>query len=340
MSRGKHSDPHDERARTLARGQQATEMAVNNPLATAGFFSSAKRLTLPLGPALDSERVRGYPIDMRAKAHTAEWPPHFDTALEGHFVPLIQFGLGCFERFLAGEGEIWLQTALAVGRFLIASQEPDGSWLNRRPFRHTFLMPPRWRCGMAQGEAASLLVRLYLEVGDPALAESAHQALKPLFRPPAEGGVCARLDGAPWPEEYPTNPPSMVLNGAIFAWWGVRDVAVGLADTDAARAFREGVDGLAANLARFDTGSWSLYCLHRYPVAPVASSFYHVLHITQLEAMHALAPRAAFSDTRERWIAYLDSPWLRSRALSRKILFRLVVPRNRLLARAPWAARA
>lgn len=304
---------------------------------TAGFFSSARRLTLPLGPSLDPRAVRGYPIDMRVKAHLPQWPPEWVASLDGHYVPLVQFGIGCYERFLAGEGEVWLQTAAAVGRHLVAKQEDDGSWLNRDPFRHTFLLDAPWRCGMAQGQAASLLVRLFLTTDELAFADAARSALSPLARPREHNGVCALLDGAPWPEEYPTNPPSFVLNGAMFAWWGLRDVAVGLGDETAAVAFEAGVDALAANLWRFDTGHWSLYCLYPLPIQSIASSFYHALHISQLQAMNILAPRPEFTAMQKRWVTYFGSRRLRWVAFARKALFRLIIPRNRLLAdRLPW----
>jgi heparosan-N-sulfate-glucuronate 5-epimerase len=274
---------------------------------------------------------------MRAKATVAEWPPGWAPSLDGHYVSLIQFALGCYERFLGGEEEVWLQTALAAGRHLVAKQEPDGSWLNNLSVPHTFSLGAPWRCGMAQGEAASLLVRLFLTTGEEVFARAARAALAPLSRSSANGGVSASLEGAAWPEEFPTQPSSFVLNGAMFGWWGLRDVAVGLGDEEAARAFETGVETLAANLWRFDTGGWSLYCLYPHPVRPVASSFYHALHIEQLKAMNVLAPRPEFSEMQARWQAYFESSRLRWLAFSRKVLFRLMVPRNRLVAnRLPW----
>jgi hypothetical protein len=295
-------------------------------------------MTLPLGPAFDSDSVRGYPIDMRVKAQTPQWPPSEADRLADDFVSLAQYGLGCHERWLGGEGEVWLDGALAVGRFLLDNQEADGSWLNRMPFTHTFPLRAPWRCGMAQGEAASLLVRLHLQTGEQAFADAAQLALAPLRRPSAQGGACAWLDGAPWPEEYPTTPPSYVLNGAIFAWWGMHDVGRGLGDSGAASAFQTGVDTLASHVDRFDTGWWSVYSLYPHPIKPISSSFYHTLHITQLEAMQRLAPRPSTEAARQRWAKYRESPGLRRRALAEKIAFRLVVPRNRLLGhRLPWA---
>jgi heparosan-N-sulfate-glucuronate 5-epimerase len=253
------------------------------------------------------------------------------------YVPVAQYGLGCYERWLAGDGDEWFDAALETGRYLVEQQEHDGSWLFWQRFPHTFPMALPWRCGMAQGEAASLLVRLYLETHDEVFADAASRAVAPLLTPVHDGGVNALLGGQLWPEEYPTDPPSFVLNGAIFAWWGFRDVGIGLGDAAALRAFDEGVDTLAANLHRFDSGGWSLYCLRRYPVAHIASSFYHALHIAQLDAMNAVAPRAEFVSVRARWIGYVESAPHRRRALVRKVLFRLIVPRNRLLAlRLPW----
>ena len=251
---------------------------------------------------------------------------------------MAQYGLGCYERWIAREGDDWLDAALTVGRYLILMQQPDGSWLNQLSFSHTFPLRAPWRCGMAQGEAASLLVRLHLETREPAFEEAAGRALQPLWRPRDQAGVCAWLDGARWPEEYPTDPPSFVLNGAIFAWWGMRDVGVGLGDPAVLAAFESGVDTLAANLHRFDTGWWSTYSLYPHPLKPVASSFYHALHITQLEAMQRLSPRPEIESVRQRWLRYFESSAHRRRALVEKVLFRLVVPRNRVLGhRLPWA---
>lgn len=304
---------------------------------TAGVFSSARQLTLPVGPRIDPRGVVGYPIDLRIKADSPHWRGDQDPDLWPFYVPIAQYGLGCFERWLAGEGDEWLDAALAVGRFLVSRQDSNGCWINTQRFAHTFPLPDRWCCGMAQGEAASLLVRLFSQTQDPSFADAARAALFPLSRSVAEGGVSARLGGGWWPEEYPTSPPSFVLNGAIFALWGIRDVAVGLGEPEAQEAFLVGVDMLVANLPRFDLGWWTLYCLYPFPVPNVASSFYQSLHVAQLQAMNILIPRPELHETSVRWAAYLESRTAVRRAFACKVLFRLVVPRNRLLAhRLPW----
>jgi hypothetical protein len=294
-------------------------------------------MELPVGSHVDRDGVRGYPIDMRVKAQSVPWPPASLAAPDAPFVAVAQYGLGCYERWLAGEGEAWLEAARAVGNHLVQAQEQDGAWLNRFSFPHTFLLKAPWPCAMAQGEGASLLVRLYLETGESRYAEAACQAMEPFRHDSGSGGTRAFLEGDPWPEEYPTSPPSFVLNGAIFSWWGIRDVAVGLDDSRAAAEWSEGVNTLARHLEKFDTGWWSLYCLFPQPARPVASSFYHALHMAQLEAMNLLAPREAFQTTLRCWMTYSQSRACRSRALAGKVLYRIVIPRNRLLAsRLPW----
>lgn len=292
---------------------------------------------MPVGAQMDPAGVRGYPIDLRVKADAPRALARETPDPGGLHVGITQYGLGCYERWLAGQGSEWLESALEAGRHLMAIQEPDGSWMHREPFPHTFPLLPPWASAITQGQGASLLVRLYRETGDAEQAQAAQVALAPLFRTQADGGVCGVLGGLPWPEEYPTTPQSHVLNGAIFALWGMRDVGLGLGCDEAHGQFDRGVDSLAANLHRYDTGNWSLYSLFPHPINNRASSFYHDLVVNQLTAMQQLAPRPEFETTRRRWAAYASSRSSRAKAFAWKAAFRVLVPRNRLFARAaPW----
>ena len=287
--------------------------------------------------------MRGYPIDFSSKAEQPTVLPGF-LGEPGRYlwVAHVQRGLGSFERWLAGEGEEWLEGARRAAGVLLERQASggahDGGWVQLRRYPHTYVLEPPWVSAMAQGEAASLLVRLHGETGEERYAEAATRALRPMRVPSGEGGASALLDGRPFPEEYPTDPPSFVLNGAIFALWGLRDVAVGLDDADARGAFEAGVDVLAASIERWDTGGWSRYDLHPHRVVNVSSRAYHELHVAQLEAMHDLAPRAELSAAADRFAGYAASPGRRAAALGRKALFRLAEPRSARVARLlPWA---
>jgi hypothetical protein len=308
----------------------------------AGFFSSAKSFSLPTGPRIDPDGLDGYYIDMRIKAETPALPPEFAPGAEHRlYVDIAQWGLGALERHLAGEGEEWLDAARGVGDTLVDEQIPDGprrgGWAHPFRYPHSLPLPPGWMSAMAQGEGSSLLVRLHKLTGDERYAETARAAMAPMRVPAGEGGVQGVIGGAPFPEEYPTEPPSLVLNGAMFALWGIRDTAVALGDEALRAEFEAGVDTLAANIRRWDTGYWSRYDLFPHPVLNPASSFYHALHVSQLDAMQRIAPRPELAAARERFAAYAASPWATRRAFARKALYRLVVPRNKVFAhRLPW----
>lgn len=305
---------------------------------TAGFFSTAGSLPLPVGPRI---AAGGYAIDFRVKAASPDWPPDWLLPRERRlWVSVAQWGLGCHERWLDGEGDHWLAAAVAAGDELTAAQDDRGGWVHAFRYPHSLPLGPPWYSAMAQGEGASLLVRLYDATGHERWAEAARAALDPMRRATADGGTQAQLGGGPWPEEYPTRPGSFVLNGGLFAMWGVRDVAVGLDDATAAAEFEDYAQTLGREIGRWDTGRWSRYDLFPHPAPNVASSFYHALHVEQLRAATILRPDPRVDAVRERFEAYAASAGHRRVAFAQKSLFRLVVPRNKLLAhRLPWTRR-
>ncbi len=126
----------------------------------------------------------------------------------------------------------------------------------------------------------------------------------------------------------------------MFALWGYYDVGTGLRESSVLETWNTRIDTLAANLHRWDTGFWSRYDLYPHVMKNVASSFYHTLHISQLEAMTTLVPHPEFPATRARFAAYAASKACQRRAFVHKAVFRMAVPRNRFLARRlPWIKR-
>jgi hypothetical protein len=304
---------------------------------------SVSSFRLAMGSHIDPKEIRGYYIDLREKAEAAAWPPPWFPFPGFHrYIAVGQFGLGAYERYLFGDGDAWLAAAVAAGEHLVEAQVQEGhragAWEEPEPYRHTFRMRGPWVSAMAQGHCASLLVRLHRATGGDAFAEAALRALLPYRSPVTSGGVQALLDGRPFPEEYPTDPASYVLNGAIYAIWGVYDVAVGLGDADARAELEELVDTVAENIYRWDLGYWSRYDLYPHPmITNVASASYHALHVNQLRALDLLTPRPALADAAARFDRYANRPVDRLRGLVHKVAFRLVVPRNQRIAqRLPW----
>jgi hypothetical protein len=293
------------------------------------FFSSS--FGQPIGTQLEAG---GYHIDMRVKAQRPDWPAAWPWQPgEQSWIALSQLGLGAHERWIGGEGKKWLEVAGGVGQMLCDNQVEggvrDGGWEHRFDLPHTYELRAPWVSAMAQGEAASLLVRLHKASGEERYADAARRALRLLEVPTEEGGTSSPLDGRPFPQEYPTSPPSFVLNGAMFAMWGWHDVALALDDSDARGAFERAVDALALNIERWDNGWWSLYDLYPHRFRNPASFAYHELHIAQLEAMHRIAPRPQLREAADRFESYASSQVNRGRAFTAKAAFRVLVPRRR-----------
>jgi hypothetical protein len=206
-----------------------------------------------------------------------------------------------------------------------------GLLLCRFPMPHTFALPAPWPSSLAQGEAASLLVRAARLLARPELEELAVRVAEPLVR--ADSELVASTPDGPVLQEYPTSPPAHVLNGWITSLWGLHDAAsVGFAA--AGDAFDAGVRAVAARLHLYETPiGWSRYDLFPHPLTNVASPFYHRLHVGHLRTLDAIAPHPELVEAADRWERTLRSPFHRSFAVARKVAFRFVRPRWRRIER-------
>jgi heparosan-N-sulfate-glucuronate 5-epimerase len=318
----------------------------DSPPGSTGILSSEGAFSPEIGSHWDFKSgPRGYYIDFSFKAETPEWPPPWlrGRSREIH-VAVVQWGLGAYERYLKGEGEGWMAAALSAADYLLEHQEQTGEhrggWVQRVPMPHTYELDLPWLSSITQGEGASLFARLHSETGEDRYAEAATEALLSLAIPVAAGGLLAELGGRPFVEEYPTDPPSFVLNGAIFGLWGLRDAGLLLSDENAAESFRSLSEGLAIELGRYDTGWWSRYDLYPHAIENVASPAYHLLHIRQLTVMDRLGAGSRYGELALRFEGYRTQRLNRARAIAAKVAFRISNPRSRRTAlRAPWVGR-
>ncbi len=153
----------------------------------------------------------------------------------------------------------------------------------------------------AQGQGISLLLRGYRETGDMAYLEAAQKAFLSFTKSTSEGGVIfTDSDGDLWIEEYIVSPPTHILNGFMWAVWGVYDYFLATGDTFARTLFEASVRTLLNNIARYDLEFWSLYEQSGTALPMVASPFYHQLHIVQLRVMHFLTGENQFLHYAER----------------------------------------
>jgi len=113
--------------------------------------------------------------------------------------------------------------------------------------------------GDGAGGGDVVLVRAYYETDDARYLEAAEAAIRPLLVPIEEGGLQHADETGVWLEEYPTDPPTHVLNGALFTVFGLHDLVRATGDQAAATLLEESVDTIARNLDRYESDGWVLY---------------------------------------------------------------------------------
>lgn len=244
---------------------------------------------------------------------------------------IAQLGIGAWQ--LHHLDSRWLEVVRGAADALVASMEPDGSLPYLFPLLHTYPLAPPWCSAMAQGEAASLLVRASMALDEPPYANAAVTVVVPLLT--GRSGLAVATPEGPVLQEYPTHVPSHVLNGWIFALWGLFDVAAGCTTFApdeagaAARSFLDGAQALERRLPLYRVaGRWSRYDLYPHPIVHVASPFYHRLHVEQLAVMNVLHPSPVFAGFTEDWERGARSTPATVLAVGRKGAFRMLRPRR------------
>lgn len=253
---------------------------------------------------------------------------HGKIGLQYNPIAISQWGLGNFNLFLRLKDEEQKRKSLAAADWLMKQMEPNSFgvpvWNHRFDWEYRTPLKAPWYSGLAQGQGISLLVRVAQETGRPEYLAAAAQAFISFSKSIQEGGVVFIDDqGNVWFEEYIVSPPTHILNGFIWAAWGVYDFFLATKEEAAQRLFKQAVETLRQNLDRYDLGFWSLYELSGTRLPMVASPFYHQLHVTQLRLMHQLSGDEIFSRYAERWEAYARSRTKRTRALCYKGAFKL-----------------
>ncbi len=247
--------------------------------------------------------------------------------LQHNPIAIAQYGLAHFNR--SRQAPASLQTFLGTARWLMSHLETNREgvpvWQHhfRWPYRRG--LEPPWPSALAQGQALSVLVRAASETGDRSYLACAETALKALTLPVSEGGLSVReTGGGVWLEEYPVDPPSHILNGAVCAAWGLFDFWLATSNPRARRLFDETIETMERALPRYDTGFWSLYELPGGGFPPMVASFlYHRLHIVQLKILFRMTGKKPFLEYAQRWERFLRNPFCRARAWVRKAAFKL-----------------
>jgi hypothetical protein len=244
-------------------------------------------------------------------------------------IAIAQYGLARYNRFLASASDDDRVAFLRQADWLVENLKPNRHgvpvWNHDFDWEYVETLRNPWYSGLAQGQGISLLVRAHNATDEPRYLESAARAYISLTEQTDAGGVLAFDEqGDVWIEEYIVESPTHILNGFIWALWGVRDYHLATGNEEADELWNAGVRTLVRNLPSYDIGFWSLYDLSRPDGARmIASSFYHRLHVAQLQVMSALTGMEEFGRHAERWENYSSSWFNRQRSLLEKVRFKI-----------------
>lgn len=201
-----------------------------------------------------------------------------------------------------------------AAKWLVQNQDDKGGWpvqVTRKLSNGELVLKPGWYSAMAQGQAISLLCRMYLASKDSIYLETAIKALNLFYVNSTDNGIRTYfLDRYVWYEEYPTVPSSFVLNGFMYSLFGLFDLKMTCQRRECQRAaalYDDGIKSLKKLIPLFDTGSGSVYDLRHVSLgsAPnLARSDYMAVHINQLMFINTIENDLLLQTTAKRWVSY------------------------------------
>lgn len=272
-------------------------------------------------------------------AYKADYPGEYDSkgipllnyqgkvGLQYNPIAISQYGLGNFNLFVSMGDPVRRTKFLTAADWLVDNLEQNFNklwvWNHHFDWEYRTLLKKPWYSALAQGQGISVLTRAYLETSDSKYLEAAALALDTFQTSPEQGGVRVEdQERYTWFEETIVEPPTHILNGFIWASWGLYDYYLCTGDTEAKNLFEEAVHTLRNCLHQYDVGYWSLYEQSGTRMKMLASPFYHRLHIVQLKVMHLLTGDGIFQEYAIRWDNYRKNFIKRNFAFVYKVVFK------------------
>tara|TARA_Y100001970_G_scaffold281852_1_gene393489 strand:- start:26396 stop:27367 length:972 start_codon:yes stop_codon:yes gene_type:complete len=254
---------------------------------------------------------------------------HGSIGLQYNPIAIAQYGLGNYNLFLDTNDKTRLDKFIHVSDWLVENLKLniDGIpvWMHNFDFEYKTTLKDPWYSGLAQGLGISTLIRAYKETNNQKYLDAYEKAWISMTKNINEGGVLYVDDkGNYWIEEYILESPTHILNGFIWALWGVYDAWKLLENSEAKDLFHKCCKTLETNLKKYDNKYWSLYELSNTYLPMISSPFYHNLHIVQLKIMWALTSSNCFLEFSTKWEEYGLNRVNRVKAILNKSLFKIL----------------
>lgn len=232
-----------------------------------------------------------------------------------------QYGLSIFHQYLRTRDSHKKDHFIRIAEWFTNNavvRNNEAIWLTLVPKPEYKIFQP-WKSAFSQSRAISILLRAWQLTSRPEFLDLATRALIPFTKDITDGGVSVDLkSGRTFYEEYVAEKPTRVLDGHIFALFGVYDYIRAITDeydrlhaAIAKEIFNNGVNGLINWLPDFDMGYWVYYnqCeLDDYPKEDVCTLGYMRLISNQLEILSGLSRQDVFLDYAAKFRSYITIP--------------------------------
>lgn len=250
--------------------------------------------------------AQGVPINMEATGRWIYFP-----------ISIFQYGLGVYDLFLETKDVRYKQKLLNILNWALENQQEDGAWDTFGYFQNPTLSPVS---AMAQGEGASALLRGYVVTNDEKYLRAAKKAIDFMLIPVENGGTTVYKNESIIFEEYIGEGKSTVLNGWIFAVFGLFDYCLLTKDKQYLEVLNKTITTMVQSLHCYDRGYWSNYNTK----GSITSPFYHNLHIEQLKVMFDLFGKDQFKFYHDKWLENKKSRVKSSIAFLIKVIQKLL----------------
>lgn len=267
------------------------------------------------GKIYSKEGIKGYYNDLTLKVN---W--HGEVDLDGlpinvnemgaklyNPTTIAQFGLGNYDLYLLTNSHVYYRQFINSVNWMVKDQHQCGGWdvFERLGSKRTYKYS-----AMTQGEGASLLIRAFKETNNEEYLAKAKKAIDLMLLPVEKGGTSRYGNDKLFLEETVESKPVLILNGWIFAIFGLFDITKIIPELKYNYALEKTLDTLKSELKKYDSGYWSYYD----QCGRLASPFYHNLHIALLDALYDLFNIEEFKIVRDTWASYLKSNYNKGRA--------------------------
>lgn len=223
-------------------------------------------------------------------------------------IAVFQYGLAAYDLFLISKKERYLEILKTCADWALAHQDSEGGWPT-----FTYKRPDQLYSAMAQGEGISMLIRAHKAFKDEKYTLAVHKAKDFMMRSINDGGTAEYNNDKIYLYEYLNAP--LVLNGWIFAAWGLFDYAKYYNNQQTFCEWNRTIKSMAAKLPEYDCGYWSMYD----DCGGMANPFYHKLHITLLHTMYEITGIEEFNIYHQRFKRYQSKMINRIRSFVFKI---------------------